>query len=80
MITSGNAEKVRYFIVPLEQRWTIRRASRRIGTFADQAQAITVAVELATVGRGHGQVVEVLKQDADGRWEYLVHAQSDTIN
>jgi hypothetical protein len=64
--------KLRYFIVPLERRWTIRRASRRIGAFGDEGQAVTIAVEIATLERVHGHAVEVLHRDADGRWERVV--------
>ena len=51
--------KIRLIVVPLRQRWTIRRVSRRIGAFADETQALSTALRLA---------------DPDGRWEDLARA------
>jgi hypothetical protein len=68
--------KLRYFVVPLERRWTIRRASRRIGAFGDEWQAVTMAVEIAAIERVHGHAVEVLHRDPDGRWERVVRLET----
>lgn len=69
--------KLRFFVVPLERRWTIRRASRRIGAFGDEWQAVTAAVEIATLEQVHGHAVEVLHRDAQGRWERIVRLETD---
>lgn len=61
--------RIRYFVLPLRERWTIRRDCRRIGAFAASEQAITTALELAAIDRVRGHVVEVLAQDDDGRWD-----------
>ena len=60
--------QIRYFVLPVRERWTIRRSQRRIGAFAEPEQAIVTALELAAIDRVRGHVVEVLKQDNDGRW------------
>ena len=60
--------QIRYFILPLRQRWTIRRDTRRVGAFPDEAQAVAIALELAAVDRVRGHTVEVLTQAGDGRW------------
>jgi hypothetical protein len=69
--------KLRYFVVPLERRWTIRCASRRIGAFGDEAQAVSTAVEIAAIERVHGHLVEVLRRDAGGRWERIVRVETE---
>jgi hypothetical protein len=61
--------QVRYFVLPLQNRWTVRRDIRRIGAFGNQTEAIAIAIELAAADRIRGHVVQVLKQDADGRWD-----------
>ena len=66
--------KIRLIVVPLRQRWTIRRVSRRIGAFADETQALSTALRLAVFQRMRGETVEVLMQDPDGRWEDLARA------
>jgi hypothetical protein len=70
--------RYRLFIVPKAQRWTIRGASRRIGAFGDPGQALTTALEVASVEAVHGHAVEVLHQDAQGRW-LRVSAVSTTV-
>lgn len=64
--------KVRFVIVPIEERWTIRRVSRRMGSFTDEAQAVSTALQAAMIQRRRGQSVEVLKQDLNGRWDDLL--------
>lgn len=64
--------KVRFIVVPVQTHWTIRRVSRRIGTFIDETQAISMALQLAVIQSTRGEIVEVLKQDANGRWDDLV--------
>jgi hypothetical protein len=66
--------KVRFVVVQIKERWTIRRVSRRIGTFADETQAVSTALQLAMFQRTRGEAVEVLKQDLNGRWDDLVLA------
>ena len=61
--------QIRYFVLPLQNRWTVRRDIRRIGAFGNESEAIAIAVELASVDRHRGHVVQVLRQDSDGRWD-----------
>jgi len=70
--------KVRFVVVPIRERWTIRRVNRRIGAFADETQAVSTALQLAVIQRTRGQVVEVLKQDPNGRWDDLARAGDRT--
>ena len=60
--------QIRYFVVPLRERWTIRRDTRRVGAFADQSLAIAAALELAMVDRVRGHTVSIVAQAHDGRW------------
>jgi hypothetical protein len=60
--------QIRYFVLPLQGRWTLKRDCQGMGAFADEANAVTTALQLAAVDRVRGHIVEVLKQDADGRW------------
>jgi hypothetical protein len=59
---------VRYFLVPRERRWTLRCARRRIGAFGDRSQALGAAISVVSVAERRGRAIEVLEQDADGRW------------
>ena len=61
--------KVRFVIVPVQKRWTIRRVSRRMGSFNDETQAVSTALQAAMIERRRGQSVEVLKPDPNGRWD-----------
>lgn len=60
--------QIRYFVMPLQDRWTIRRDCRRVGAFIDEVHAMAAVVQLASVDRVRGHLVRVLKQDEDGRW------------
>lgn len=60
--------KRRYFIIPRQQRWTIHCSRRRIGAFGDPADAVFTALEVASIQTVRGHLVEVLHQDAHGRW------------
>lgn len=75
--------KVRFIVVPIRTHWTIRRVARRIGNFPDETQAVSMALQLAVLQRLRGEMVEVLKQDAEGRWDDLApgprHAPSATV-
>lgn len=66
---------VRYFLVPREQRWTLRCARRRIGVFADRSQAVGVAMAVVSVARARGRPIEVLEQDPEGRWREVAPAR-----
>jgi hypothetical protein len=63
--------KVRFIVVPMRTHWTIRRASRRFGSFVDETQAISMALQLAVIQSTRGEMVQVLRQDANGRWDDL---------
>lgn len=67
--------QIRYFVLNLRERWTIRRDTRRIGAFADQDQAVMTALELAAIDRVRGHAVEVLMQETDGRWTPAPHGR-----
>ena len=60
--------QIRYFVVPLGERWTIRRDTRRVGAFADQSLAIAAALELGAVDGARGHTVRIVAQAHDGRW------------
>jgi hypothetical protein len=60
--------KVRYFLVPREQRWTLRCPRRRIGAFVDRSQALGAAIAVVSVAQVRGRAIEVLEQDPEGRW------------
>lgn len=66
---------LRYFLVPRERHWTLRCARRRIGAFADRAQALGAAVAVVTIAEVRGRPVEVLEQDVDGRWRAVTPAR-----
>lgn len=69
----------RFFIVPKAQHWTIHGASREIGAFGDPVQAETTALKVATIEETRGHVVEVLRQDPQGRWLRVVAAVSTSV-
>lgn len=71
--------KLRYFIIPRRERWTIRCARRRIGLFGDPADAAVRALEVASIEEVRGHLVEVLQQDAEGRWLSIGHRKSETL-
>jgi hypothetical protein len=61
--------RIRYFVLPVEERgWTIRRDCRSLGAYGLEAQAMLAALEAAAIDRVRGHLVEVLRQEADGRW------------
>ena len=68
--------KIRFLVVPIRERWTIRRVNRRIGAFANDRQAVAIAMQMAVIEQARGQAVAVLKQDAEGHWDDLVLAAS----
>ncbi|MDP3314894.1 MAG: hypothetical protein Q8M47_02370 [Devosia sp.] len=67
--------KVRYYLVPRERHWTLRCARRRIGVFADHAQAVGAAMAVVSVAQVRGRPIEVLEQDPDGRWREVAPAR-----
>ena len=68
---------IRYFVMPLDEGWSVRRGVRAIGVIAVEAEAERAAAEAAAIDRVRGHTVEVVKQDADGRWTpFVFHASS----
>jgi len=61
--------QIRYFVHPVEARWSVRRDTRSIGAFDAEAEATAAAAGHAAVDRARGHQVQVLKLDGDGRWE-----------
>lgn len=66
---------IRYFLVPRERYWTLRCARRRIGAFPDRSQALGAAIAVVSVAQVRGRPIEVLEQDADGRWREVTPAR-----
>lgn len=60
--------QIRYFILPFQERWTIRRDTRRMGAFGDEFQALATAFQLAAIDRVRGHTVQVMKREQDGCW------------
>ena len=60
--------QIRYFVIASKQQWTIRRDCRWMAAFDREAQAVATALQMAAIDRVRSNTVEVLKQEADGRW------------
>jgi hypothetical protein len=59
---------IRYFVVPHDHGWSVRRDSKHLRLIIDEAEAELAAVEAAAIDRVRGHTVEVVKQGPDGRW------------